>query len=249
MHANRGNGHALAGILLSDRAMGFWNRIAGRAVKRVDAAECAECPPGLPGEDPAFSTAVTALGAKLAGAEGRAGDEFATFSEVFQPEPGSERNVQRLYDLARQTTRGYESYARRLAKRYQACPQLLEDVLDGLFHIAVSDGRVTRRELDYLERVAELFGLSPLTYRRVKATHMGAASDDPYVILGVDHDAPDEALRAARKALLAETHPDRVRARGLPEEFVEVFTAKAAAVNQAFDEAMRERREMAGAVV
>jgi DnaJ like chaperone protein len=227
--------------------MGFWNRIAGRAVKGVDAAECAQCPPGLPGEDPAFSTAVTALGAKLAKADGRAdASEYEAFAEVFQPGPGAEKNVQRLYDLARQTTRGYESYAKRLAKRYAQCPQLLEDVLDGLFHIAVADGAVTAPELDYLESVAGLMGLSPLTYRRIKAMHLGAASDDPYVILNVAHDATDEQLRAARKGLLDEFHPDRVRARGLPEEYLEVFGAKAASVNRAFDEAMGERREMAG---
>jgi DnaJ like chaperone protein len=227
--------------------MGFWNRIAGLAARRVDAAECAECPPGLPGEDPAFSTAVTALGAKLARADGRAdSDEFAIFAEVFQPDPGSEGNVQRLYELASQTTHGYESYARRLAKRYSACPQLLEDVLSGLFHIAGADGAVTGPEIDYLESVSGLLGLSPLTYRRVKAMHLGAASDDPYVILGVPYDASDEALKSARRSLLEDFHPDRVRARGLPEEYLEVFTAKAAAVNRAFDEAMGERREMAG---
>jgi DnaJ like chaperone protein len=230
--------------------MGFWNRIAGRAVKGVDAAECAQCPPGLPGEDPAFSTAVTALGAKLAKADGRAdASEFAAFAEVFQPDPASQHNVQRLYELARQTTHGYESYAKRLAKRYAKCPQLLEDVLDGLFYIAVADGRVTAEELDYLESVSLLLGHSPMTYRRIKAMHMGAAADDPYVVLGVRHDASDEELRAARKSLLDEFHPDRVRARGLPEEFIEVFTAKAAAVNRAFDEAMVERREWAGQVI
>lgn len=227
--------------------MGFWNRIAGRAARRVDAAECEQCPPGLPGEDPAFSTAVTALGAKLAKADGRAdADEFAAFAEVFQPTEGSAHNVQRLYELARQTTHGYESYARRLAKRYSRCPQLLEDVLDGLFHIAVADGRVSAEELNYLESVSSLLGHSPMTFRRIKATHLGADAGDPYVVLGVRHDASDEELRAARKSLLDEFHPDRVRARGLPEEFLEVFTAKAAAVNRAFDEAMGERRDWAG---
>src|ERR1700744_6463154 len=114
--------------------MGFWRRIAGLAARRPDAAECDQCPPGLPGEDPAFSTAVTALGAKLAKADGRSdAAEFRAFAEVFQPDAASERDVRRLYDLARQTTRGFESYARRLARRYWACPQLLEDVLDGLF--------------------------------------------------------------------------------------------------------------------
>src|SRR4051812_49381089 len=99
--------------------MSFWRKIAGLAVRNLDEAECAECPPGLPGEDPAFSTAVTALGAKLAKADGDAhADEYAAFAEVFQPEPASMGNVRRLYQLARQTTRGFESYARRLQKRY-----------------------------------------------------------------------------------------------------------------------------------
>lgn len=228
--------------------MGFWDRIASLAVVRPDAAECDQCPPGLPGEDPAFTTAVTALGAKLAKADGRAEQgEYAAFSGIFQPQAGSERNVRMLYDLARQTTRGYESYARRLARRYRNCPQLLEDVLDGLFHIAVSDGIVTEEELVYLERVSELMGLSPLVYRRVRATHIGAAADDPYVVLGLSYEATDEQVRETRKRLLAETHPDRVRARGLPEEFIEVFTAKAAAVNEAFDAVMRERKPAARA--
>lgn len=228
--------------------MGFWRRIAGLAARRPDGAECDQCPPGLPGEDPAFSTAVTALGAKLAGADGRADPyEYAAFREVFQPEPGSERNVQMLFDLASQTTRGYESYARRLARRYRACPQLLEDVLDGLYHIAAANGVVTADEAIYLERVSELFGLSPLTYRRIRATHLGAGSDDPYVILGIEPDASDEAVRAARRGLLAQCHPDLVRSRGLPEEFVEVFNAKAAAINHAFDEIARERRALSPA--
>ncbi|THD79918.1 MAG: DnaJ family molecular chaperone [Phenylobacterium sp.] len=226
--------------------MSFWRNIAGLAVKNLDEAECPDCPAGLPGEDPAFSTAVTALGAKLAKADGRAqASEYDTFSQVFQAEPGSEGNVRRLYQLARQTTRGFESYARRLAKRYRSCPQILEDVLDGLFHIAGADGAVTTEELTYLERVGELFGFSPLVFRRLKATHLGFDNDDPYAVLGVRHDASDEVLRAAWKAALSEAHPDRARARGLPSEFIEVAEAKSASINAAFDAAMRERRAMA----
>jgi len=226
--------------------MSFWRKIAGLAVRGVDEAECDVCPPGLPGEDPAFSTAVTALGAKLAQADGQAqAEEYDAFAVVFRSDAASEGAIRRLYQLARQTTRGFEGYARRLKKRYGACPQLLEDVLDGLFYIATSDGVVTSHELEYLERVCELFGLSPLTFRRLKATHLGAANDDPYVILGVPPDAPDETVRAAWRAQLSEAHPDRARARGLPPEFIEVAEAKAAAINAAFDQIMRERRDMA----
>jgi DnaJ like chaperone protein len=223
--------------------MTFWRNIARLAARGVDDAEFPDCPAGLPGEDPAFSTAVTALGAKLAKADGRADhQEFDAFATVFQPDPGSERNVRRLYDLARQTPLGFESYARRLAKRYRGCPQLLEDVLDGLFHIAGADGTVTQDELDYLERVSDLFGLSRLTLRRLKATHIGAGAQDPYVVLGVLPDAPDAELRAEWKRQLSAAHPDRARARGLPEDFIAVAEAKAASINAAFDTVMRERR-------
>ena len=225
--------------------MNFWRNIAGLAVRRPDAGDCADCPSVRPGEDPAFSTAVTALGAKLARADGRASiGEFDTFSQVFQTDAASERNIHRLYDLARQTTRGYESYARRLAKRYARCPTLLEDVLDGLFHIAAADGAVSADELEYLESVSDLFGFSPLVFRRLKATHLGLAHDDPYAVLGVAHDAPDDEVRQVWKAALSDAHPDRARARGLPSEFIEVAEAKAAAINAAFDTVMRERRAL-----
>jgi DnaJ like chaperone protein len=226
--------------------MSFWRKIAGLAVRNLDEADCPTCPPGLPGEDPAFTTAVTALGAKLAKVDGQAqAAEYDAFAEVFQPEPGSQGNVRRLYQLARQTTRGFESYARRLAKRYRHCPQLLEDVLDGLFFVATSDGVVTADELAYLQRVSELFGQSPLTFRRLKATHLGLEKEDPYAVLGVPHDASDAEVRVAWKAQLSESHPDRARARGLPTEFIEVAEAKAAAINAAFDAVMRERRALA----
>ena len=229
--------------------MNFWRNIASLAARSVDDATCAECPPGLPGEDPAFSTAVTALGAKLAKADGRASaEEFAAFAEVFQPDAASERDVRRLYNLARQTTRGFESYARRLARRYHGCPQLLEDVLDGLFHIAGADGALTEDELDYLRQVSDLFRLPPLTFRRIKALHVGPAADDPYIVLEVAPDASDGAVREAWRGALVETHPDRILARGLPPEYVEVANAKAAAINAAYDLIMRERLGLVGAV-
>ena len=96
--------------------MNLWRTITSLATRRPARQGCSDCPDGVAGLDPGFSAAVTALGAKLAKADGRAdADEFAAFTGVFQPDQASERNVHRLYDLARQTTRGYESYAKQLA--------------------------------------------------------------------------------------------------------------------------------------
>jgi DnaJ like chaperone protein len=216
---------------------------------RDKAADCG-CPNGLPGEDPSFSAAVTALGAKLARADGHAEhSEFHAFSEVFQPNARAMRDVKRLYELARQTTQGFESYARQIAKRYKNCPGLLEDVLDGLFHIAKADGAVTHPEVSYLERVAELFGISPLVFRRIKMLHLGAAASDPYVVLDVLPDATDDQVRNAWKSALRESHPDRAVSRGLPAEYVEVANIKSAAINAAYDKVMAERGELLAAGV
>jgi DnaJ like chaperone protein len=203
------------------------------------------CPDTMPGADPAFSAAVTALGAKLARADGRVDQsEFDSFIEVFQPDERSTRDVHRLYALARETTLGFESYAKGLAKRYRGCPQLLEKVLDGLFHVAKADGAVSGGEIAFIERVGQLFGLSPLTVRRLKSDHLGASPGDPYHLLGVAPDAPDDTVRAAWKRALSAHHPDRAQGQGLPAELVAAAAAKASAINAAFDAVMHERRTL-----
>ena len=104
---------------------------------------------------------------------------MGAFVEVFPAEEAAARDIRRLYRLARETTRGYEGYARMLAKRYDRCPNTLAKVLDGLFHVAASDKAITVHELAFLERVGEIFGLSQLTVRRLKAEHLGLAPGDP----------------------------------------------------------------------
>jgi DnaJ like chaperone protein len=193
--------------------------------------------------DGEFSTAVTALGAKLASADGpQRPREFEIFAAIFRPQPAAEADIRRLYRLARQTTLGFDGYARKLAKRYGNCPIVLERVLDGLFQLALSDGVVTDRETAYLSDVAEALGLSHEVYRAVRARRLGLSDDDPYRVLDVAPNAPDEVVRAAWRKALVEHHPDRALALGLPRELVEKAQIKAQAINAAFDRVMAERR-------
>jgi DnaJ like chaperone protein len=203
------------------------------------------CPETMPGADPAFSAAVTALGAKLARADGRADEvEFDSFIEAFRPDERATQDVHRLYRLARETTLGFEGYAKGLARRYGRCPKVLERVLDGLFHVAKADGAVSGGEIAFIERVGHLFGLSPLTIRRLRNEHLGPAAGDPYHLLGVPPDAPDDTVRAAWKRALSAHHPDRAVGQGLSSDRIEQASARASAINAAFDAVMHERRTM-----
>ena len=187
--------------------------------------------------------ALVALGAKMAKADGQVRNaEVEAFKRVFQASPENEATIARFFDLARQTTLGFERYARIIARRFRAQPAALEDVLDGLFHIALADGIVTDEEMAFLERVGHIFGFSEREFRRIKIAHMGRAADDPYLILGIDEDISDADLKRAYRRMAAANHPDRMIARGLPQELVGLANHKMAMVNKAYAEIMAYRK-------
>lgn len=186
--------------------------------------------------DVGFTAAIVGLGAKLAKADGLVTrDEVKTFSRVFRADPADEAAMRRVFDIARQTVLGYESYAKRIARRYADRPCLLEGVLDGLFQIAVADGAITGDELDYLRSVSDAFGFTPDDFRRIRATHLGPDSDDPYLVLGVPHDADFDVVRAAYRRLMRDNHPDTLTAsKSAPREFEAMAHDKAASITSAY---------------
>jgi len=187
--------------------------------------------------------ALVALGAKMAKADGQVRPEdIRAFRQVFKTDPQTEAAIGRFFNLARQTTLGYQRYARIVTKAFRAQPGLLEDVLDGLFHIALADGIVTDEEMEFLESVAHIFGFSDREFRRIRNSHLGQDADDPYLILGVEPEISDSDLKRAYRRQAAENHPDRLMARGLPKEMVGLATHKMAIINRAYAQILAERK-------
>ncbi len=190
----------------------------------------------------AFTIGVIGLGAKMAKADGVVTPaEVNAFYEVFHVPPGEEANVRRVFDLARQDVAGFEGYARKIARLFRGRPGVLEDLLDGLFHIAMADGGVHPKEEEFLERVAEIFGFAPGEFERIRCSHLGCPDSDPYAILGVTREASEGDLKRAYHRLVRENHPDALIARGVPEEFVGMANAKLAMINTAYERIQRQR--------
>ncbi|MEA1942716.1 MAG: molecular chaperone DjiA [Pseudomonadota bacterium] len=231
--------------------MGFWQRLALRLKGRDCFLECDGCDDRArlhQVEDADFAMALIGLGAKMAKADGDVSrSEVRAFYEVFRPPPEGRAALDRAFQLATQTTLGFDGYARRLAKRFSCYPAMLEDVLDGLFHIAKADGTVTPDEMDYLQRVADIFGFSEAEFRRIRSAHIEGANDDPYVILGIDADISDIDLRRAYRRIASQNHPDRLIARGAPPEIQRMADEKMAAINTAYGQILQERGLVAGA--
>src|SRR5215469_1508247 len=147
----------------------------------------AESRDGDPRRRVAFTIAVIALGAKMARADGAVTrDEVAAFREVFQVPPGEEDHVRLVFDLARKSTAGFESYARQVGRLFASDRAVLENLLGGLFHIALADGQVCAAEDAYLREVARHFGFSAGEYARIRAHYVpDDGGEDGYAILGV----------------------------------------------------------------
>lgn len=189
----------------------------------------------------AFSVGMIALSAKMAKADGVVLEsEIAAFRQVFHVPDHELAAVARVFNLAKQDVAGFESYAAQLARLFQPASPVLEDVLDGLFHIAKADGAYHPGEHGFLSQVASVFGFSPADFARIRARHVMMV-DDPWLILGVPPDASLDEIKARYRALVRENHPDRHVAAGLPEEMVEIATDRLQRINAAYDRIMKER--------
>jgi DnaJ like chaperone protein len=190
----------------------------------------------------AFAIAVVALGAKMAKADGQVTrDEVTAFREVFQINAQDEAGAARVFNLARQDVAGFEDYARKIKVMFGGEDGALCDLMEGLFHIALADGDYHPNENAFLERVAEIFGLPDGNFRRLRARFVPDAAPDPYDVLGVPHDAPLAEIRAAWRAQVRETHPDRMLARGLPQEALKMAEKRLIAINHAWEEITAQR--------
>lgn len=189
-----------------------------------------------------FTIAVIALGAKMAKADGLVTrNEVTAFREVFQIAKEDEEAAARVFNLARTDVAGFEDYAARIKRMFGDECEPLFDLMDGLFHIAMADGNYHPGEDAFLARVAEIFEISDAAFKRLRARYVPDAERDPYDVLGVTRDASYDDIKASYRRLVRDTHPDRVIARGVPEEAVRLATERMSEINAAWEQISVER--------
>ncbi len=187
-----------------------------------------------------FTIAVIALAAKMAKADGLVTrDEVAACRRVFTIPKADEASAAKVFDLARQDVAGYDAYARKIRAMFKPADRdVMIDLMEGLFHIAVADRNFHPAEEAFLRSVTQIFGLDEPCFRTLRARHV---QDDPYAVLGVDPSAPDESVRKAWRAAVKASHPDAMLARGVPPEAVRLAEDRLRALNAAWEEISKAR--------
>ena len=112
--------------------------------------------------------------------------------------------------------------------------------IDMLYQVAVADGKLHSTEEQMILRVARVLRLQDSTVESVKRKYQNT-SEAAYRALGVTPKATDDEVRTAYRKLVSENHPDRVIAKGMPEEFVQFATRRFQEIQDAYDTIKRER--------
>ena len=135
--------------------------------------------------------------------------------------------------------------------------------LELLLQTALADGELHAEEERILFRVAAGLGVPESQFRQIlnmvlaQARFGGAGAagaggaagpsrpslGEAYQVLGVNEDASDQEVKKAYRRLMSEHHPDKLAARGVPEEMIRVSTEKTAEISKAYD-MIKEARGM-----
>lgn len=137
--------------------------------------------------------------------------------------------------------------------------QLQQTLLLFLVSLAMADHSIAAAERAALERIATLMGfgtdrLEQLLRMARAQEHFhgeggftaqpGTSLEDAYAALGVSSSVSDRDLKRAYRKLMSEHHPDKLIARGVPEDMIQVATERSQEIQAAYEMIRRTRPEM-----
>lgn len=192
-----------------------------------------------------FFTAAFSMLAKISKADGRINEKEIRAIEQFMARdlqldgPGQDtaKNIFRQAVSAPQT---FDDFARQFYSVFRYQSNILELMLDILFRVSAADGRVSPGEEEMLRSAVRLFGYSGTDYTRLMSRYV-KKSDPYYAVLKLDETATTEEVKKQYRALVREYHPDKIEAKGLPEEFIKFANDKFNEIQEAYDHIRKTR--------
>ena len=118
---------------------------------------------------------------------------------------------------------------------------------------AYADGVIHPNEKQLLLKVSAAIGFSQAQYQelenmiRARFSSGGATANqqpkigDAYSILNINENSSDAAVKRAYRRLMSQHHPDKLVAKGLPEEMMKLATKRTHEIKQAYDVIKKER--------
>ncbi|HTQ99987.1 MAG TPA: co-chaperone DjlA [Candidatus Acidoferrum sp.] len=207
----------------------------------------------------AFFTATFAMMGHMAKADGlvtRA--EIAVAEAVMRQmrlSPQQQQLAMALFAQGKQPDFPVDDVLLQLRRECRNSGHLLQMFLEIQIATALADGNLDAAERRVLERCAGSLGFSEFEYRlilqRLQASqhlHDGGPSQasklrDAYHLLGVESNTDMETIKKAYRRLMNQHHPDKLVAKGLPQEMMDLASKKTMEIKEAYELIKQSREE------
>ncbi|AMO57662.1 hypothetical protein GZ77_13940 [Endozoicomonas montiporae] len=216
----------------------------------------------------AFFRASFLVMGRIAKADGRVSeDEIQMASAIMREMRLSEEQRRAAIDLFNQGKHPSTDISEALAefRRVAGSSTLIPMFLEIQLQAAYADGGLTQAERAVFRHICDQLGVSQLSFellhKRFQAQqayyhHAGQQQTgggswghpgrdelkQAYEILGVEPSASDADVKRAYRKLMSQHHPDKLVAKGLPEEMMEVAKQKAQEIQGAYDHIRNSRK-------
>ena len=190
-----------------------------------------------------YAIGLIVLAAKLAKSDGVVtADEIAKFKKIFRVPQSDIKQVAAIWKGAAETSDGFEVYAEQLYQTFRRSPQMLEQIILGLFEIGYADHDLSAPELRYIKKVSNIFKLDQQTFNRLRNSRPEFVKEDPYKVLGVKKSDSTNDIKKAYRALARKNHPDVIRAKGIDDQtIIRKAKEKFQLINDAYEQILKIR--------
>ncbi len=205
----------------------------------------------------AFFTACFSVMGHIAKADGRVSkDEIASARHIMAQMQLSDEQKQaaiKLFDEGKQPGFPLREVVQQFKHECHRRRNLVQMFIEIQLATAMADGSLHDAErriildiaamLDFSQQEIEhLIHLAAGTQGSRQQTRSGLSLQEAYAILDVSPDSSDAEIKKAYRRLMSQHHPDKLVAKGLPEEMIKLATEKTAEIRKAYEK-IRESRK------
>ncbi len=243
---------AVLGVLLGhqfDKALGHTVFQSHEAVERIQAS---------------FFTTLFSVMGHLAKADGRVSEhEIEMARSVMQQmslDEARRKMAIELFNKGKQADFPLDNALRQFRQNAHGQRNLIRMFMEILIYVVYADDQLHPQEERLLKHIAKLLGISPYQLAQMegmvqaqRAFHQGAGrryesarprSDllkEAYQALGVAETATDAEVKKAYRRQMNQHHPDKLVARGMPEDMVKIATEKTQEIKAAYETIKKSR--------
>ncbi len=208
----------------------------------------------------AFFTATFSVMGRLAKADGRVSEDEINFAKAVMTQmqfSGEQRKLAiELFSQGKEPEFDLEGVVEQFRRECHRRHTLMQMFLEIQLQAAYADGSLHPAERELLLHVFALLGFSRHEFDHLEAMVRAAVSgagyraagqergptlSEDYAVLDVAQSASDSEVKKAYRRLMSQHHPDKLVAKGLPEEMLKLANEKTQQIRKAYERVKASR--------